>query len=199
MAVILKDTSLTIKKYFENAILGKKQIFNALGFPKKGNPIDIKIILIPIKNKISKDVYVILIDNTELQKQEKEINQFQKMREAFDEVDYICSFYYDAINDYHYFSKQITDMLQIEPEKIFTPSFKHLLRYVHPDDRERLKDAMQTALNEKVGFKIEYRLIRKDQSICLVQEQTGILLDRKGNLDGLVGFIQDITDHRNFQ
>ena len=119
------------------------------------------------------------------------------MREAFDEVDYICSFYYDAINDYHYFSKQITDMLQIEPEKIFTPSFKHLLRYVHPDDRERLKDAMQTALNEKVGFKIEYRLIRKDQSICLVQEQTGILLDRNGNLDGLVGFIQEITDHRN--
>ena len=33
--IILKDTSLTIKKYFENAILGKKQIFNALGFPKK--------------------------------------------------------------------------------------------------------------------------------------------------------------------
>ena len=28
------------------------------------------------------------------------------MRETFDEIEDICNFYYDAINDYHYFSKQ---------------------------------------------------------------------------------------------
>ena len=193
--LLLKDSSSKINNYFENAISGKTEIFNAVGFPKKGKPIDLKIILIPIKNKTSKDVYVILKDNTDLQKQEKQLNQFQKMREAFDEVDYICSFYYDAINDFLYFSKQIADMLQINPELAFTPSFNHFLRYVHPDDRDRLRDTMQTALNEKTSFEIEYRLIRQDQTFCLVKEQTGILLDKKGNLEGLVGFIQDTTDH----
>lgn len=194
--ILLKDTSLPIRTYFENAVSGKSQIFNAVGFPKNGKPIDLKVTLIPIKNKSSKDVYVILKDITDFQKQEKELNQFQKMQEAFFEIDYICSFYYDAINDFHYFSKQITDMLKINPEKTFTPSLNHLLRYVHPDDVERLKNTIQTALNEKIGFQIEYRLIRKDQTICLVREQAGILLDKEGNLDGVVGFIQDITDHK---
>lgn len=45
-------------------------------------------------------------------------------------------------------------------------------------------------------FQREYRLVRSDQTICYVREQNGILLDNKGNLDGLVGIIQDITDQK---
>lgn len=195
--ILLKDNSLEIKKYFENATFGKKEKFSTIGYLKKGNKeIDINITLIPINNKDTIDVFVIISDITKFQKQKKEIDQFEKMREAFDEVDYICNFYYDAINDYFYFSKQINDMLQINPEKPFTPSFKHLLRYVHPDDVERLENAMQTALKERVPFQIEYRMIRKDQTTFIVRIQTGIYLDQKGNLDGIVGFIQDITDFK---
>ena len=49
---------------------------------------------------------------------------------------------------------------------------------------------------KRSGFQIEYRILRKDQTVRLVHEQAEILLDKKGNLDGLVGFIQDITDHK---
>ena len=40
-------------------------------------------------------------------------------------------------------------MLKINPEKTFTPSLKHYLRYVHPDDIERVKNTVQTALKER--------------------------------------------------
>ena len=43
-------------------------------------------------------------------------------------------------------------MFGINAEKTFTPSLKHLLRYVHPEDRDRLKDTVQTALNERTGL-----------------------------------------------
>ena len=75
-------------------------------------------------------------------------------------------------------------------------TLKQLLQYVHPDDRHRVKDTVQTALNEKTGYQIEYRLLRKDQTVCYVYEQAEILLDKKGYLDGLIGFIQDITNSK---
>ena len=61
---------------------------------------------------------------------------------------------------------------------------------------ERVNDTVQTALSEKTGYQIEYRLLRKDQTVRYVYEQAEILLDKKGYLDGLVGFIQDITDRK---
>lgn len=195
--LILKDTSLEIRRYFQNALLGKIQRFNTLGYPKEGEPKDINVTLIPIENRVKRELYVIIRDNTDLQKKDKEINQLNKLREILDKMDHICNFYYDAINDYHYFSKQITNILKLHPEKNFTPSLKHLLRYVHPDDQERLKNTVLNALKEKVGYQIEYRFIRTDQTVCHVQEQTGILLDKNGNLDGLVGVIQEIPDYKN--
>ncbi len=78
----------------------------------------------------------------------------------------------------------------------YSPTLKQLLQYVHPDDRNRVKDTVQTALNEKTGYQIEYRLLRKDQTVRYVYEQAEILLDKKGYLDGLIGFIQDITNSK---
>ena len=59
---------------------------------------------------------------------------------------------------------------------------------------DRVKNTVQTALSEKTGYQIEYRLLRRDQTVRYVYEQAEILLDKKGYLDGLIGFIQDITD-----
>ena len=42
------------------------------------------------------------------------------------------------------------------------------------------------------GYQIEYR-VKRDQTIRYVYEQAEILLDKNGYLDGLVGYIQDIT------
>lgn len=162
---------------------------------KNGKSVEINITLIPIKNKVKTEVYVILHDSSEFQNQKNELNQFKMMRKTFDELEYICDFYYDAINDYIYFSSQITDMLQIDPKKEFIPSIKHFLRYVHPDERERVKNTYETALEERKSYQIEYRIVRQDQSTLLIREQGGILFDPKGNVEGLFGFLQDITEH----
>lgn len=194
--VFIKYHSLEIVQYFEKALLGKTQKFNTLGVTKDGRNVEINVTLIPNKNKAVKEVFVILSDTTEFREQKKELDQFKIMRKTFDQLDYICSFYYDAINDLYYFSSQITNILKLEPQQKFNPPYKHFLRYVHPDDVDRVKNAMETALDKRIEFQIEYRIIQKDHTICLVREQTGILMDNNGNVDGLVGFIQDITDHK---
>ena len=49
---------------------------------------------------------------------------------------------------------------------------------------------------KETGYQIEYRLLRRDQTVRYVYEQAEILLDKKGYLDGLIGFIQDITNSK---
>ena len=120
----------------------------------------------------------------------------QKKQKTLNELEGICNFYYDAINDFHYLSKQFPTIFGIHVEKNYSPTHNQLLQYVHPDDRHRVKDTVQTALSEKTGYQIEYRLLRKDQTVCYVYEQAEILLDKKGLLDGLIGFIQDITNSK---
>ena len=80
------------------------------------------------------DIYVIVKNITEFQEQEKELFLSKKTQEVFNELDDICNFYYDAINDLHHFSKQLPDIFGINPEKNFSLSLKHLLQYVHPED-----------------------------------------------------------------
>lgn len=84
----------------------------------------------------------ILSNITEFQKQKKELDQLISLRETLSQLDQICNYYYDAINDYHYFSSQILDMLKVKTENNnLTLSLKHYLQYVHPEDRDRVQEA----------------------------------------------------------
>lgn len=173
--------------------MGNIQKINTLSVTKDKKDVEVKITFIPYKNK--KEVITILSNITEFQKQKKELDQLISLRETLSQLDQICNYYYDAINDYHYFSSQILDMLKVKTENNnLTLSLKHYLQYVHPEDRDRVQEAFDNALEEKKSFQIDYRIVRTDQSTILVREQTGTVLDSKGNLEGLVGFIQDITE-----
>ncbi len=137
--VFIKYETFEQKQFFEKAILGKTQTFNALGLCKNGKTVDIKVTLIPIKTKADMDIYVILKNITEFKEQEKELLLFKKKQDTFNELENICNFYYDAINDFHYFSKQLPIILGINEKKNFPLTLKQLLQYVHSDDRNRVK------------------------------------------------------------
>ena len=194
--VFIKNETFEKNHFFEKALLGKTQTFNALGLRTDGNSVAINVTLIPIKDKMGMSIYVIIKNITESQEQEKELFLLQKKLEAFNELEDICNFHYDAINDIHYLSKQFSTIFGISAENNYSPTHKQLLQYIHPDDRALVNDTIQTALSEKTGYQIEYRLLRKDQTVRYVYEQAEILLDKKGYLDGLIGFIQDITDRK---
>ncbi|WP_016838623.1 EAL domain-containing protein [Ureibacillus thermosphaericus] len=190
--IFYEGNSNAIINYFEKALFGKTQKFSTVVKTKDGKRIDVHITLIPAE----KCVFAIIRNITVFQKERKELNQLKRMLETLNKLKHICNFYYDAINDIHYFSNQIFDLLKMNARhEQPTLSLNHYLRYVHPEDREMVREATEIAIKEKRSFQIEYRMVQKDQSIILVQEQTGIILDKKGNVEGLVGFIQNITDH----
>jgi len=82
-----------------------------------------------------------------------------------------------------------------EPNQIEV-SNETFFRAVHPDDREKIREAVQRAIQTGVAYSIEHRVIRPDGREIVVHERSDIVSDAAGRPVKMVGTIQDVTDQR---
>jgi diguanylate cyclase (GGDEF)-like protein/PAS domain S-box-containing protein len=68
-----------------------------------------------------------------------------------------------------------------------------LFRYDHPDDTERVREAMATAEARHEPYDIEHRIVRKDGTTRVVREQGEFNFDEAGRAVRCVGTVLDIT------
>ncbi len=67
---------------------------------------------------------------------------------------------------------------------------------VHPEDRERVNQAMAQALATRKPYEIEHRIVHPDGSERTVHEHAEIEFDRTGRPRWIIGAVQDITEQR---
>jgi two-component system cell cycle sensor histidine kinase/response regulator CckA len=78
--------------------------------------------------------------------------------------------------------------------EVSRPNF---LRAVHPEDRDRINNAMGEALRERTGYSIEYRITRPNGAERTIQGRADIAIDeRTGKPLRFVGTVQDITEQK---
>ncbi len=70
------------------------------------------------------------------------------------------------------------------------------LEQIHPDDREKIKEAAAEASRSGVGRRIEYRMRHKDGSWRVLESTASTILDAQGRVDKLVIMNRDITDRK---
>src|SRR5499427_9477905 len=74
---------------------------------------------------------------------------------------------------------------------------QQVLAKVHPDDRERLKDAVAALSPEKPDLHVRYRMIRPDNTVIWVERSSCAHFDEQGKLLRIIGMVADITErHR---
>ena len=96
-------------------------------------------------------------------------------------------------------------------EVYYSPRFKQILGYeeqegenyynfwesrVHPDDRDRVMNAMQDHLENHVPYAIEYRLRQKSGDYCWIYARAQAIWDETGKPTRMAGSISDITDRK---
>lgn len=64
----------------------------------------------------------------------------------------------------------------------------------HPDDSERIWDAINAAFNEGAPYKIEHRIVRPDGEVRHVQAQGEVTFDDAHNPVSMFGTILDVTE-----
>lgn len=78
----------------------------------------------------------------------------------------------------------------------FTPSLESVLGKIHPEDRDRVRMAVEESLTGRQRYSLEYRIIRSDQSIRVLFAQGDIDFDEAGTPARMVGTVLDITERK---
>jgi PAS domain S-box-containing protein len=79
----------------------------------------------------------------------------------------------------------------------FGATYDAFLEFVHPGDREAVKDAVTRSLADpSILYGIEHRVVRPDHSERIVHERGEVTFDDGGRPIRMIGTVQDITERK---
>ena len=104
----------------------------------------------------------------------------------------IGMFFWDIIADSVEWTEQGKAIFEVLPDAEL--SYTEFFNKLHPEDRDRIERAAQTALNNKTEYSAEYRVIRSDGSIRWIAARGKGFYDHNGKPTRMMGTVQDITD-----
>lgn len=97
-----------------------------------------------------------------------------------------------------WWSDEIYRIFGLLPQE-FDATYAGFLERVHPDDRERVENAVKDALANATAYHIEHRILRLDGTILYVLEEGELETDNSGKPTKMSGIVYDITEEKNGQ
>jgi PAS domain S-box-containing protein len=91
-----------------------------------------------------------------------------------------------------YWSDEVYKIYGVKPHSFF-PTYNNSLDFVHPDDRETVKNAYQTSIKNREPYEIVHRIVLADGSIKYVNEKCSTIYDDARNPLRSLGTVMDIT------
>jgi PAS domain S-box-containing protein len=78
----------------------------------------------------------------------------------------------------------------------FLPSIPSFVDCIHPDDRGRVREAIDASVTLNQPFDAEFRILRPDKAERIIQSRGEISCDETGQPSRMTGTSQDITDRK---
>ena len=120
--------------------------------------------------------------------------QYKSLLENIPTTTYINS--PDENTHTEYVSPQVERLLGYPREMFLTDSL-FWKKTLYPDDLERVMDANLDSVKAGDTFKMEYRLITKDQRVIWVRDEANLVRDEHGAPQHWLGVWTDITDRKH--
>jgi PAS domain S-box-containing protein len=133
-------------------------------------------------------------DITDRKKTEEALLKSERQLAEAQRLAHIGSWEWDAIADEVVESDEIV--------RIFgrhLSSYDGFLELVHPDDRERVRNAVHQTIAHNSPYDLDYRIIRPDGAIRIIQARGATMTDGSGKTVGMIGTTQDVTERREME
>jgi PAS domain S-box-containing protein len=102
---------------------------------------------------------------------------------------------WDIKNNTIEWSDELYRIYGLEPQSE-TLSYEDYLRYVHPDDKEKVTTQVQEAMARNQSWEFTHKLVRKSGEVRTVYANGEVLVDDKGQPYMMIGTAQDITERQ---
>ena len=97
-----------------------------------------------------------------------------------------------------HWSDEVFRIFGYEPHEV-EPSNDRFFSHVHPEDREKVRQAVAVAIETKTPYAVEHRIITRAGKECFVFEHAQIYFGEDGQPVRIVGAVQDITEQKRYE
>ena len=143
----------------------------------------------------NKGVLIIFQDISLRKRQEATLRRIKSRLAEAQRIAQIGNWDLDIVNNTLWLSDESYRILGTDPDK-FGGSIEAMLKFVHPEDRKRVKDTIEESVKHCKPYDIEHRIVRQDGLVRFVHKRAETECDIKGKALRMVGTIQDITDRK---
>jgi PAS domain S-box-containing protein len=136
-------------------------------------------------------------DVTQRKQTEQALRELEERRSLAMNAAGIGEWMLDPMTDELYWSDSVRDLLGVDREKPATS--ETALSVIHPDDRARVLQALETAITSSVVFHTEFRLLDPNGKLVWVDARGQLMLvdtPEDQQVPKLVGVLQDITPRK---
>lgn len=195
--IYLKRDQHHRKNHINRALNGESQNFRADIIHLNGQTLTFDITYVPIMGKKEQilGIYGIAKDITLYKTNTKELLKVKENLELAQQVANIGSWEYYIVEDQAYWSNQTFEIYGIK-SNTFVPTYKKLVAFVHPEDRQYFDSTFQNALKNRESYTMEFRIKRMDGVFIYVFVQAEMIVDENSRPLKYVGVIHDITKRK---
>ncbi len=122
-----------------------------------------------------------------------EAGRIERQLAAAQEISHLGSWEWDLASNAVTWSDELYRIYGLEPRSCEI-TFQSFLSRLHPDDRDRVRGEVETALARGGRFNYDERIVRPDGTIRNVRTVGEVLRDDTGKALGLLGTCRDVTD-----
>jgi PAS domain S-box-containing protein len=108
-------------------------------------------------------------------------------------ITHVGSWDWDVKSDQVTWSAELYRIYGISPEE-FSGTFAGYLARVHPDDRDRVRQTVEGAMQTREPWELTERIVRPDGSTRVLRTIGKVLTDADGRVTGMYGACLDATD-----
>lgn len=91
-----------------------------------------------------------------------------------------------------FWSKEVLEIFGIA-QLDFQPTYARFCQMIHPDDRDRITQQQQQAIEHHADYRVEFRICRPDDTIRWVNSQGSVVREADGTPIQMTGVAMDIT------
>lgn len=105
----------------------------------------------------------------------------------------VGSWEWDLASDTLTWSRQMYELMGLDPDgdPVDLDAYRDRL---HPHDRDRHLDAVETALRERGSFALDHRIVRPDGEVRVIHGRGRVVTDSHGAPLRMIGSAQDVTE-----
>ncbi len=165
-----------------------------------GRPVTVITSKAPLKNDMGMVIGIICLslDISQRKRAEDAMRRSEASLAKAQQLSHMGSWDWSLVNGKMSWSRETGRIFDIDFAD-FPATLDAFMNVVHPDDRRRVRQAIDDAVRTEKGFTTDFRVLRADGSVRYVHDESEVEFGEKGELTRLFGTVQDITERKRFE